>query len=91
MIGKYFTMFAQSEIPSQVIEQYDIEPGLCDSVSQARRIIKANALNFTLESGDTPGPQEDWGSVHLICQIVEVVKPVPKVDVTVSLKKVRIE
>lgn len=89
MIGKYFTMFAQDAHPTKDIERYDVESGLCDSVTQAKHNIKQDCLaNF--EPTHT-GPDEDWASAHLICQIVEVVKPVLKVDVTVSLKKVRIE
>lgn len=89
MIGKYFTMFAQDKTPSKDIERYDIEPGLCDSVTQARRRLKADCLKHF--EPIAAGTDENWASAHLICQIVEVVKPIPRVDVTVSLKKVRIE
>lgn len=89
MIGKYFVMSAQDAVPSNDIERYDVECGLCDSVTQARRRLKADCLKH-FEPIAT-GTDENWASTHLICQIIEIVKPIPKVDVTVSLKKVRIE
>ena len=63
--------------------------GEFDSIKDAREWIKEDAKD-TADNNLESGRHEGWGSTHLICRIEQIVIPVPKVTVDVSLKRVKI-
>ena len=57
----------------------------CGSLTEAEDAIRGIALRDFKLGNDMSEPLEDWGSVMYICEIRKVVRPVPQIDVKITL------
>ena len=61
--------------------------GPFETQEAAERWLAEDAAATVAGSGEpvTPGEQRDWGTVHAVCEVKRVVKPVPVVKVEAVL------
>ena len=64
-----------------------LNAGPFDTQEAAERWLAEDAADAFRSSGDPviPGEQRDWGTVHVVCEVKRVVKPVPGVKVEAVL------
>lgn len=57
----------------------------CSSMTEAYDAIRGIALRDFKIRNDMSAPLEDWGSMMYICEVRQVVRPVPVVDIKIKL------
>ena len=68
------------------IPSYSAET-IVPSIKLARKLIISDTLNSYDPEGNS-GKDENWAGDMLICKIVKVVRPIPSVKVTATLKTI---
>jgi hypothetical protein len=63
-----------------------------DTVKQAEAFIMDDAMNTIYSDKGAEfkvGEDNEWGSDHIICQVVKIVRPVPIMSPSVSIMEVK--
>lgn len=93
LVGKVILIDTQSNklyVPGNELHG-EIDRYPYDDVKDAETCIRESAENCIDDSSSVRmgGEDKDWGSNYLVCQIVKIVRPIPKMALSVRIMDVK--